>query len=748
MLQVNTRLVKTALIRIETIVFSDYLARLMRVFLSVVLIITSTALKAQIEFRFKTDVPVSIQGQPLSQPWEGGLNAAQFQTMDLNADGLDDLVIYNRISRDISTYLNFNNQYIWSPEFAYQFPDDVIHWLILKDFDCDGLKDIFTSTALGIKVYRNTTAGNKLTWEVAKPFLSFDSGTNIQVSPNDIPGIADIDGDGALDILTYRFGTSTTVDYFQNTGTCGSLEFTRAERQWGGFTECNCDSFAFNGNPCPQGEIPSAAFGVNAPEAILHAGGKTILPFDADNDGDIDIISSDEFCESLYFLENTGDNLNAQMNSLASFPINNPASFKIFPSAFLEDVDFDGIADLIISTNADENIGNQIDLRNNVKFYSNQGSIASPIFNQASTPFLQQTMIDLGENTYPSFTDIDDDGDLDLIVGNKGLTDNQGLTSTLYKFSNSGNRFAPAFNITDNNLFNFEPFGYSHIKPQFIDADADGDSDLFYQATLSINDTRLFFQEATTTGIFQPPLELNISSTVDDNPFFYDIDEDGDMDLLLGKRLGSLSLFINQGNFVFGPESLNFGGIANNFQALNLWPHVADLDGDNEAELITINATGRINIYEGPVDEGFIAGSPETEILNINNLPFTTNLGRQNSITSADIFNTGKPAIIVGSAKGGMYLLENISTNGRTSAGQIEIEISPNPTQNTLSVLTNTDGIAEIYDTIGRKKYFNINIQSGVRKVLNLSVLPAGVYILRIVNSDNVAATKKILVHQ
>ncbi|OEK01925.1 hypothetical protein BFP97_10535 [Roseivirga sp. 4D4] len=716
----------------------------MRSILFLIILSLPFSLKGQFEFRYKTDVPFSNQGNPLTRAWEGGLNAAQFQTMDLNDDGTQDLVVYNRISRDINTYLNVNNQYVWAPEFAYLFPDDVIHWLILKDYDCDGQKDLFTSTALGIKVYRNASAGGNLTWEVAQPFLRFDAGTNIQVSPNDLPGIADINGDGALDILTYRFGTSTTVDYFQNTGTCGSLEFARVERQWGGFTECDCDSFSFGGVPCPT---LSAKSGVNGGEAILHAGGKTLLPFDADNDGDMDLISSDEFCESLYFLENTGDNLNAQMTSLSSFPINNPAGFKIFPGAFLEDINFDGLMDLIISTNADENIGNEIDLRDNVKVYTNTGSSTIPVFDQPSTSFFQNDMIDLGENAFPAFNDMDGDGDLDLIIGNKGFLNGLDIAGTLSFVDNTGNRFAPSFNLTNGDYQGLENLNYQNIKPQFTDADNDGDNDLFYQVTLSNNETRIYLQEINE-GNLTPAVELPIATNFDDNPFFYDIDDDGDLDLLLGKQLGSLSLFINEGNFSFAAEITNFGGITNDFQALNLWPHVADLNADGEDELITLSASGVMNIYEGPINRNFVGGDPQTEVLSINNLPFTTQFGRQNSLTSADIFNTGRPALIIGSGKGGLFLLENISNGSGGSGNEIQISLSPNPTDDRMTILTNTDGFAEIYDITGRKKHFNINIQSGVSKVLNLGRLPVGLYILRIVNNQSKSATRKILVYR
>ncbi|MBO3700245.1 FG-GAP-like repeat-containing protein [Roseivirga sp. E12] len=716
----------------------------MRSALFLIILSFPLTLMGQFQFRYKTDVPFSNQGTPLERAWEGGLNAAQFQTMDLNNDGTEDLILYNRISRDISTYLNVNDQYIWSPDFAYLFPDDVVHWLILKDYDCDGLKDLFTSTALGIKVYRNTSAGASLTWEVAQPFLRFDAGTNIQVSPNDIPGIADINGDGALDILTYRFGTSTTVDYFQNTGACGSLEFTRVERQWGGFTECDCDSFVFGGALCPT---PSSSSGTNGGEAILHAGGKTLLPFDADNDGDIDLISSDEFCESLYFLENVGDNLNAQMTTLSSFPFNNPAGFKIFPGAFLEDINFDGLMDLIISTNADENIGNQIDLRDNVKVYTNNGSATVPVFDQASSPFLQNEMIDLGENAFPAFNDLDGDGDLDFVVGNKGFLIGTEVAGSLSFIDNVGNRFTPSFDLTDMDFQNLEGLNYQNVKPQFVDADNDGDLDLFYQATQSNNETRIFLQEMNS-GTLGATIEVPINTSFDDNPFFYDIDNDDDLDLLVGKSLGSLSLFVNEGNFNFGAEITNFGGISNNFQALNLWPHVADLDGDGEDELVTLDASGLMNIYPGPINQNFVATNPSTEVLSINNIAFATRFGRQNSITSADIFNTGRPALIIGSGKGGLYLLENISQGGGGSGNEIQIELSPNPTNDEITVLTNTDGFAEIYDITGRKKHFNINIQSGVSKVLRLGSLPVGLYILRVVNNQNESATRKILVYR
>ena len=112
--------------------------------------------------------------------------------------------------------------------------------------------------------------------------------------------IEDVNGDGALDILTFRFGNANSIDLYLNTGACGSLSFERTERRWGNFEECGCNDFVF-GESCPSGE--GSVNDKNLGEYIKHIGGKTILLYDADNDGDVDLITSDETCETLYFMK-------------------------------------------------------------------------------------------------------------------------------------------------------------------------------------------------------------------------------------------------------------------------------------------------------------------------------------------------------------------------------------------------------------------------------------------------------------
>ena len=116
---------------------------------------------------------------------------------------------------------------------------------------------------------------------------------------------------------------------------------------------------------------------------------------------------------------------------------------------------------------------------------------------------------------------------------------------------------------------------------------------------------RLIFRENIGNFSFGPEMIINISTSTNDNPHFYDIDNDGDQDLLLGKQFGSLSLFINEGNLTFGAEINSFAGIQDNFERLNLNVFIDDFDNNGISDLITTDLTGQIRIYRGPINLDF-----------------------------------------------------------------------------------------------------------------------------------------------
>jgi hypothetical protein len=725
----------------------------MKGFVSVLLILFSNQLIGQFAFRFENEIPMSINNSVLERAWEGGINSAQFQKMDLNGDEIEDLIIFHRMSGELTTYLAENEEFVWAPEYKSFFPPEISNWFILADYNCDGKKDIFTSVPQGITVYENISVGEMPEWQKALDFLRFDDGVNIQVNASDIPGIADIDGDGDLDILSYRFTTASTIDFYRNTsienGDCSALTFERVTRRWGEFEECGCDNFAF-GSSCPIGGAANLEFGVNDGEDLQHAGGKTIMLFDTDNDGDLDLITSDEFCQTLYFMTNVGDSENALMTSFVSYPEANPAAFQVFPTAFMEDINFDGQKELIVSSNLAGNVFNTVDFRNTSKFYISSSSTASE-FETASIPFLQPEMLDLGENTYPAFADFDNDGDLDFFIGTRGELDGGVFAASIYQFENTGGRFSPSFNLIDNDFLNLKSLTSRNIKPQFIDLDGNGSQDLIYQSTSSSNETSLQYRHNSGNFTFGEAQTMAFSLSENDNIYFYDVNSDGEIDLLRAASSGAVSLYLNQGDFNFATPINGFAGITSNFLKRNPTFIINDFNSDGKPELITLDNSGNLNVLSGTINENFSPASTQNQLLQnalVEELTLT-NLSDGSWLTSADLFGNGRPAIIIGNNRGGIYILANESSTVRNGEdNSISLTTFPNPTSGSFFLRTDVDAVFELYTVQGQKILENIYLAEGVTKEIPSSNLAAGIYLIRVFNGINTATVKRIIIQK
>src|SRR5690606_20718989 len=118
------------------------------------LLLFPCTLQAQYYFEHEQSVPVIRNDTLLTNAWAGGLNAGQYNTIDLNGDGTQDLVIFDRTTNKLSTFLGIRRKYKYAPEFEGLFPSGISNWILLADYNCDGQKDILPVSASVLPDYK------------------------------------------------------------------------------------------------------------------------------------------------------------------------------------------------------------------------------------------------------------------------------------------------------------------------------------------------------------------------------------------------------------------------------------------------------------------------------------------------------------------------------------------------------------------------------------------------------------------
>jgi hypothetical protein len=717
--------------------------------LSFLLLLIVFSLSAQYHYTIDQSIPVEANGKQLANPWAGGFNSALFNTVDLNGDNLLDAVVFDRGAGKIFTYVRRQGSYKYAPEYEEFFPEGLSTFMLLRDYNCDGKKDLFTfnDSENGISVYKNTTvAGQHLSWQLAKTFVSttntysdilltkgFTSLINILPGAEDIPNIIDMDGDGDLDILNMRFVNPSTAEYHKNFsmerfGKCDSLVFERQTQRWGDWEECSCGNFAFGGASCPPGGRTE------------HTGGKVLLTLDVNNDGDQDVLFSEETCSRLYLLTNTGTSTSPLITSSSIFPSATPVAFPSFPSPFLEDVDFDGLADLVVTPNLEGRNFFSTDFSQSLWYYKNTGTPQLPQFTFVKKNFLQEGMIDVGDNSVPAFTDADGDGDQDLFIGTFTSAD---FAGRIFFYENVGTLSNPSFRLITDNYQAIGGLRLYNLKPQFADVNADGTLDLVFLGTgLSTGKTNIYYLENKNSNglLFTdsqfPMIELGkFGIGVNENILLRDIDKDGVIDFLVGRSSGALEYWENTaspGSFNFVLQDAAFLGIAAGSDSPNLSMTAADLDADGYEELVTGDRNGSINVYNNFLSTSPIPQKQSDVIYNFSNETYgAKNLGGKVWPAVANLFNTDRPSLAVGNTTGGIYILKN--DDSEELPEEPVITVSPNPVVKgeTLTVKSDRNISVQIYSMLGQKISNKMFVPAYQSFELSLQNIASGTYIAR-----------------
>ena len=712
------------------------------------LFFTSNSLFSQTNFFRDTSINVTENGILFKNAWASGINAAQFNEIDLDLDGIMDLVVFDKSGNKIIPYLNKNGNFVFAPDYRNLFP---IHkdgrklhdWVIFADYNCDGKNDIYTYSSGGFAIFKNTST-TSLSFSLIDTLVRSDYGgpipLNIFISAVDIPAVSDVDYDGDLDILTFKI-TGGFIEFHRNmameqTGSCDTVIFQLEESCWGNFYE-GLNNYTLN---CLSCQCPPIINNQNSKQK--HAG-STLLAIDIDNDQDKDIVLGDISFNNLNLLINGGDNQNAHMISVDSiFPSNNlntiGADMDIFPAAYYLDATNDGIKDLIVTSNSENNSENF----ESCWIFNNTGTNTNADFNYLKNNFLQDEMIDLGSGSYPTFYDYNSDGLDDIIVGNYGYHQIGGNPkSSLALFKNNGTLSAPSFELIDRDWQNISNINLNinlnipalNLSPCFGDLDGDMDHDMI------IGDANGKLHYFTNTGsnpsnfILSQAEYNNIDVGYFASPQLIDVNRDGLLDMIIGEQSGTINYCENTGtstNAIFDTVISNFGGIdiesniiSSGFSTPKLY------DNNGTYELYIGSYTGETYVFDN-IDNNLNGVFDSLRVLN-------TNEGGKNMIAIKDINNDQEPDLLIGNYSGGLSYFsgDSLLINNTTYTKLPKLNIYPNPTSKTLTLDSYIMGNIKIINTLG-KTVLTKNKKHQITRI-DLSVLTKGLYFIKINNQTS-----------
>ncbi len=701
-------------------------------------------------------------GEYYKYPWAGGMNSMQFGSVDINRDGIKDVVAFDRQGNRIMPFINAGMEnsidYDYQPEYIDNFPE-LFDWAIFIDYNGDGKSDIFTYSPgwAGMMVYKNVS-GEKLKFKrVVYPYLtSLNSGgeVNILVTYADYPGIADLDGDGDLDILTF-WGLGSFVEMHKNIsmetyGNADSLIFEKTEDCWGHFAESDESNELFLDTCISQGVDNEYLFDSGKDRHT----GSTFLLLDLDADNDKDLLLGDVDYPGLYALTNGGTTGDALITSFDTLFPQGSKKVRIFsmPAAAYIDVDNDGTKDLIVSP-FDPNPFISKNYNSNM-LYLNKGADNNPDFQFIYQSFLQKDMIDVGSGAMPVFFDWNNDGLIDLFIGNYGyyehswydehFTLRSSYTGTVAFFKNTGTAEVPVFKSIDMDFGGFfmQEEKFVGIAPAFGDVDDDGDVDM----VTGNGEGTLLFYEHTDIGMERKSTEyFSIDVGAFSTPQLFDLDKDGLLDLIIGEKDGNLNYYHNEGSakepdFVFVTDSL---GKVNVTDYTISWAGYSIpwfyRGADGVTKLVVGSERGKLFYFEN-IDDNLNGKFTESENLKelIGLSSLNTDRGMRTAAALADIDNNGYPELVAGNNSGGVELFGGeakvLSGVSERTERYGKLIISPNPSCDFVEVTLPVrfkEFTVELVDLSGRvvyKERFQGIKASGV--TINLSGFKAGVYIV------------------
>ncbi len=557
-------------------------------------------------------------GMPYDHPFLGGFNIPRPQMVDIDDDGDLDLFVQEAPSA-VMWFENIgdtqNADFVWRTD---QYGGiDIGEWYRFVDMDADGDSDLLTERPFSyVTYYRNEGSSTRPGFRVLADTLRDSDGVPIFSDRQNIPNVSEIDCDANRDLLIGRLVGSITRYEEDGVGPDGAPRFRHVVDDFEGIS-------------------------IVAQIGSKH-GANTLALADIDSDGDQDLFWGDFFEQGLLMIENTGScSQPVYQGQPTQFPVGDPLLTSGYNAPSFGDLDADGDLDVLVGVLGGAYNPNATTATN--LFYLE--NLGEGEFAERSRAFVRQ--IDVGSESVPTFVDLDDDGDLDMLVPNKIDQDNL-QTSLVYRFENQGNAHEPMFRLTGT----LELEGLFHYAPSFGDLDADGDLDMVLG---SWKDEIAYYENVGTRT--QPDFVLADSALIEitrgsnTTPELVDIDADGDLDMFIGESSGALNFYRNVGT----PATPSFELVSDKFQGIDVgrrsFPVAVDLNYDGTLDLVIGSEAGDVKFYanRGTATEPLLELDPT----------FTMALRPYSTPRFVDIDSDGDLDVFSGGTGGGVVFYEN-----------------------------------------------------------------------------------------
>ena len=339
---------------------------------------------------------------------------------------------------------------------------------------------------------------------------------------------------------------------------------------------------------------------------------------------------------------------------------------------------------------------------NTLKRYE-QSYVGSSTFTYITSNFCGIALT--ASNISPTFTDLNNDGILDLMLGSANGKIQHYVQSSLYSEN---------FTLVTTELDSILASG-GDSHPAFTDLYDDGKLDFF----IGTNDGHVQYWEAVSEVSRFNHVRYRFNSidvTSYNTPVFYDLDGDGLMNILIGNYHGNM--------FNYEQNSVNSLSFTQSEQGLGIdvgmfaCPAIADLDGDGLIDLLIGNSDGRLYHYEQDSDNS----SSFTGITGYFN---SIDVGYHASPVFTDLDGDDKLDLLIGEGEGNINHYEQVAQYStdfnliNESFELIDVGSHSNPTITDLDgdglmdlMISNTPDLTQTYTTISHYEQDFVNSTS------------------------------------